>query len=95
MDNEPDVTTRLIQALANAPDAAKSAALRILQGHPLPHQEDVPLLYTVSQAGRRLNLSRSSVWRAIRAGRLKKIEIYPGCERLRRADVEALAGGAS
>ncbi len=60
-----------------------------------PQRDDEPLLYTVTQAAHRLNVSRSTVWRIIRAKRLTKIEIYPGCERLRRADIEAIAGGAS
>ena len=54
-----------------------------------------PLLLSVTEASKLLGISRCSVWRAIRAGRLKKIELYPGFERLRRTDVEALAGGAS
>lgn len=59
-----------------------------------PVADERPLLYTVTEAAQRLNVSRSTCWRIIRAGRLTKVEIYPGCERLRRADVEALAGGA-
>lgn len=91
-----DHTSDLLQALASATAERRLAALRLLRGEtPVLTTDERPLLYSVNDAARRLNLSRHSVWRAIRAGRLKKIEIYPGCERLRRTDVEALAGGAS
>lgn len=58
-----------------------------------PGADDRPLLMTVKDAARRLGVARNTVGRAIRAGRLKKVEVYAGSYRLRRADVEALAMG--
>ena len=91
-----DQTAELLQAMASATAERRLAALRLLRGETTaPVVDERPLLYTVTEAAQRLNVSRSTCWRIIRAGRLTKVEIYPGCERLRRADVEALAGGVS
>jgi len=40
-----------------------------------------------------LGVSRATFWRMIKAGRLTKVEVLPDSFRVRRADVEALAGG--
>ena len=92
-----DIPGEFFAVARTATEERMALAIPILRGDQLAptHSEDGPLLYTVTEAAARLNISRCSVWRAIRAGRLKKIELYPGFERLRRADVEALAGGVS
>ncbi len=90
-----DLTADLLTAFVTATPDQKVRALNVLRGKPSSSHNETPLLYSVTEAAVRLNISRCSVWRAIRAGRLKKIELYPGFERLRRADVEALAGGVS
>ena len=91
-----DQTSELLQAMASATAEQRLAAIRLLRGETTaPVVDERPLLYTVTAAAQRLNVSRSTVWRIIRAGRLTKVSIIPGCERLRRADVEALAGGVS
>ncbi len=95
MKTQPDQTAELLQAIISATSDQRLSALRLLKGKATTTDAELPLLYSVTEAAARLNISRCSVWRAIRAGRLKKIELYPGFERLRRADVEALAGGAS
>jgi excisionase family DNA binding protein len=83
----------LAAALAAAPDRIEGA-LRILTGEVAPVVvDDRPLLMTITEAARRLNVSTTTVSRAIKAGRLKKVEIYQGAYRLRRFDVEALAMG--
>ena len=90
------LSPEFLNAAMNAPPERLKAFHHFLATGGSPTQENNgPLLYTVTEAAARLNISRCSVWRAIRAGRLKKIELYPGFERLRRADVEALAGGVS
>lgn len=52
-----------------------------------------PLLLTMVAGSRLLGCSRSSLWRMIRRGRLRKVEILPGTYRVRRADLEAIAAG--
>lgn len=88
------LTDELLQALLTAPDDAKRRALSALRGETTPFH-DGPLLVSVSQAAALWGTHRSTVWRAIRRGRLTKVTLYEGCERLRRADVVALAGGES
>lgn len=52
-----------------------------------------PLLYGMTAAARFLGVSRATLWRILQSGRLKKLEIMPGSFRVRRADLEAFAGG--
>ena len=90
---KPIDTTELLQALLAADEKQKAAALLALKGQPDVRPTAGPLLLSVAEAAELLGLHRCTVWRVIRAGRLKKIELFPGCTRLRRADVEALARG--
>ena len=93
--NTQQLTNDLLREIATADDGLKAEALRMFRGEQSPAKAPSgSLLLTVTEAATLLGVSRCSVWRAIRAGRLKKIELYPGFERLRRADVESLVGGA-
>ena len=88
------ISQEFLAALAKATPARVEAALRALttEEPPAPAPaDDSPLLMTINHAARRLNVSRTTVRRAIMAGRLQKVEIYAGSYRLRRADVEAIA----
>ena len=51
-----------------------------------------PLLLNMSEAARFVGISRTSLWRLVKAGRLPRIEVLPGSYRVRREDVETLAG---
>lgn len=94
--NAHQLTNDLLREIATADDGLKAEALRLFRGeHSTTKEPSGSLLLTVADAARLLGVSRCSVWRAIRAGRLRKIELYPGFERLRRSDVEALAGGVT
>jgi excisionase family DNA binding protein len=46
--------------------------------------------YTVSEAARRLDVSRTTVWRWINDGRLRAFRIGGGTIRIRRQDVEGM-----
>ena len=83
----------LIRAVFTATDEAKEQALAILEGRETLDTASGPLLLTMGEAAGLLNVSRATLWRTIRAGRLQKVELYPGAFRLRRADVVALANG--
>ena len=52
-----------------------------------------PLLIGMGDGASLLGVSRATLWRLIRAGRLDKVEVLPGSFRVRRADVEAIAAG--
>ncbi len=85
---------RLLKFL-QAPPEAQEAIDRILDGK-FPSRAEAPagpLLSGMSPAAKYLGVSRATLWRMIRAGRLGRIEVLPGSFRVRRADLEALAAG--
>ena len=48
-----------------------------------------PLLMGMSASAKLLGVSRATLWRMIKAGRLTKVEVLPDSFRVRRADLEA------
>lgn len=86
---------RLLKILQASPEI-QAEIDRILDGKPpAPHDEPPtgPLLMGMSAAAKYLGVSRSTLWRICCAGRLQKVELYPGSFRLRRADLIKLAAG--
>jgi excisionase family DNA binding protein len=93
----------LIRAVFTATDEAKVQALEILEGRAnLPVLSGVegpsepfadPVLLRMGEAAELLNVSRATLWRIIKAGRLEKVELYPGSFRLRRSDILTLISG--
>lgn len=51
-----------------------------------------PLLISISQAARLLGVSRPTIYKFVREGRLERIELGSRTVRLRLNDVRALAG---
>jgi excisionase family DNA binding protein len=51
------------------------------------------LLLGMGAAAGLLGVSRTTLWRLIRDGQLKKVEVLPGSFRVRREDLEAIAAG--
>ena len=93
VDEAPVTNDRLIQAVFTATPQNKSRALAILQGRelaPQPEPLDEPLLLKMGQAASLMGLSRATLWRLFKEGRLEKVELYPGSYRVRKADVHAL-----
>jgi excisionase family DNA binding protein len=60
-----------------------------------PKAASGPLLLGMGQGAKFLGVSRPTLWRMIKAGRLAKVEVLEGSFRLRRADLELLAQGHS
>jgi excisionase family DNA binding protein len=83
----------LIRAVFTATDEAKTKALAILEGRELLDTDSGPLLLTMGEAAALLHVSRATLWRTIKAGRLPKVELYPGAFRLRRSDILAIVNG--
>jgi excisionase family DNA binding protein len=86
----------LIRAIFTAPDEAKTRALATLEGRdgsPSRPLDNGPLLLSMGEAAGLLGVSRATLWRMIRAGRLTKVEIYSGAFRLRKADLLCLVRG--
>ena len=88
----------MMQAYLRAAEDQKQAALRVLRGEALgPAAKPVtgPLLMGVGAGAKFLGVSRATLWRACLAGRIQKVELFPGSYRVRREDLEALAAGAT
>lgn len=83
----------LICAVFTAPEEAKSRALAILNGQEVPEPVAGPLLLSMGEAASLLGVSRATLWRMLRAGRLERVEIYSGAFRLRRSDILAIVKG--
>ena len=92
VDKAPVTNDRLIQAVFKATEEAKEQALPILEGREIPTPAD-PALLQMGEAAELLNVSRATLWRMVRAGRIEKVELYPNAYRLRRSDITAIVSG--
>ncbi|GEM_PF-470828 len=91
-----ELTNSILHALLKASDERKELALKVLHGEPIqPAGEPAigPLLLGMGVAAELLGVSRPTLWRILRAGKIEKIELFPGFYRVRRTDIEALAAG--
>ena len=85
---------RLLRFLQSTPEQ-QQAIDKILAGdvdlsRPEPKG---PLLVGMGEGAKFLGVSRATLWRMIKVGRLAKVEVLKESFRLRRADLEALAAG--
>jgi len=81
---------RMLRILKAKPDQLEMID-RVLAGEkPFPrhHAMDGPLLLNMGAAAKYLGVNRGTLWRMVRTGRLKPIEILPGCYRMCRRDIE-------
>jgi len=83
----------VIPAVFPATPENRYQALQILQGEDIPLCIDEPLLMQMGSASELLGVSRATLWRMIRAGRLEKVEIYANAFRIRRSDITDLVNG--
>lgn len=89
-----DQTKRAMQLMQATPEAL-SRIDEILDGKAFvvsPLSGSPPLL-TLSAAARLMGISRMTLWRMFKDGVLARVELRPGCYRIRRADLEAIAAG--
>lgn len=86
-----DLLLRFLQATPEQ----QAAIDRILAGsvEAPPPAPTGPLLLGMGAGAKLLGISRATLWRMIKAGRLGKVEVLPGSFRVRRADLEAIAAG--
>jgi excisionase family DNA binding protein len=89
------LTDERLRKLLAAPVEVLAEVDRILEGG-VPVKRAVstePLLLGMGAGARYLGVSRATLWRMIRAGRIEKVEILTGSFRVRRADLEEVAAG--
>lgn len=93
MTNQNNQNERLMKFLQASPEKL-SAIDHILDGKITARFEQAtgPILLGMGAAAMFLGVSRATLWRMIQAGRLQKVELLPGSFRVRRADLEAIAG---
>lgn len=93
------LTEEVMQAVFVATEERKALALRALKGE-IPADGGAraevigPLLLGMGAAARFLGVSRATLWRILQAGKVGKVELFPGSYRMRKADLVALAAGA-
>ena len=78
------------KSLANADDKTLERVQSVLQGEGHNLDSKQPLLLTKRQVQKLLNISRTTLWRMIKAGILTAVEIYPGMERISSDCIERL-----
>jgi len=90
----PNPNERLMRFRQATPEQ-QAAIDHILEGkiEPEPKPRTGPLLLGMGPAAKFLGVSRGTLYRMLQAGRLSRVEILPGSFRVRREDVEAIAGG--
>lgn len=74
----------------NVTNDKKMAALAVLEGRETNRAEQLPVLITQAAAARLASISRFTLRKLVKTGRIKPIEILPGLVRYRRSDIEAL-----
>jgi excisionase family DNA binding protein len=92
-----DIEKNRLLKIMSANGGQLAAIDRVLDGRlePPPRAPEPPrgpLLLQVKDAAALLGVHRATIWRLVKAGRLDTVELL-GSQRIRRADVEALAGG--
>ena len=85
---------RLMRFLQATPEQSECID-EILDGRmpSAPKAASGPLLMGMGAGAKFLGVSRPTLWRMIKAGKLTKVEVLAGSFRLRRADLELLAAG--
>jgi hypothetical protein len=89
----------LMKAALSATEQRRADALRVLRGEAgvadpgAVRPVEGPLLMGIGAGAKLLGVSRATLWRACQAGRLEKVELYPGSYRVRREDLVAMAAG--
>ena len=92
-----DPNARLLRILKAPPEQA-ALIDRVLAGErPFPHHRstDGPMLLGMGAAAKYLGVSRGTLWRMLRAGRIKKIEVLPNSFRVCRRDLERFVAGGT
>ena len=82
---------RLLKILQAPPDV-QTQIDAILEGKAQPVPTNTgPLLFGMDAGAKFLGVSRSTLWRLVKSGRINPVEFRPGSYKVRRCDLEQLA----
>lgn len=82
---------RMMKVLQAPPEVqARIDAILENRDTPVPSSTG-PLLLGMDAGAKFIGISRSSLWRLIKSGRITPVEFRPGSFKVRRADLEQLA----
>lgn len=92
MKKTMDANERMLKILQASPDQ-QAAIDAILEGRK-PDEQTIqgPLLMGVEEGAKFMGVSRTTLWRIIKSGDIKPIEYRPGSYKVRRQDLERVAG---
>jgi len=96
MANERNVTEAILKAILTANAQQKTAALAALESRPaepIRPVETGPLLLSGAAAAKRLGVCKNTFWRLLHEGRIRRVEVSPGCFRVPRTDLDDFAAG--
>jgi excisionase family DNA binding protein len=87
--------SELFLSLAQIPegDPRLEAVGALLAGRPEPERAGSIRLLRMGEASRETGLSRCTIWRAIREGRIRTVEIRRGSHRIPMSELQRLCGG--
>ncbi len=81
------ISHELLQAVMAATPEQTDTIERFLAGAPIRAEVKGPLLMTMTEGAKLLGVSRATLWRLSKFGRLPKVELFPGSLRVRRQDL--------
>lgn len=82
-----------LHAWCPATEERRRMAMEILRGNADARREEDPRLLCVKDAAELIGVSRWTLYRAVKFGALRQIELWPGTFRFRRSDILDLAAG--
>jgi excisionase family DNA binding protein len=96
LDRPLSLIEELLLAILAADEVRRREGLRVLRGDPVPEEEATPvtgpILMPMGKAAQYMGVSRVTLWRMIKEGRLEQVELRQGNYRVRKADIDRLFG---
>jgi excisionase family DNA binding protein len=82
---------RMLKLLQATPEVLSGIDALLENREPPTPTTSGPLLFGMDAGAKFLGVSRSTLWRLVKSGRITPVEFRPGSYKVRRADLEQLA----
>jgi len=91
---KPSLTAndRMLKVLQAPPDVQAHIDALLEGRQPSAPSLSGPLLMGMDEGAKYTGISRSTLWRLVKSGKIKPVEIRPGSFKIRREDLERFAG---